>query len=296
MALLFLASILWAFSFGLIKRNLAGVDAGWLACIRLALSLAVFLPALRIRGLTGRALAVLVGLGAVQYGVMYVLYLSAFRYLAAHEVALFTVFTPVFVTVLNDAALRRFHRLFLWTSLLAVAGSAAIVCAPGRELGGALLGFALVQGSNLSFAAGQVGYRLAMARTPGVRDRDAFALLYLGGAAAAGAWMLLTGGAPPALTGPQWATVLYLGVVPSGLAFFLWNAGARRVTAGTLAAMNNAKVPLGVLAAVVWFGERPAWGRLALGSAAIIAAALLARRAALPASPGVAALPRDGKG
>ena len=49
--------------------------------------------------------------------------------------------------------------------------------------------------------------------------------------------------------------LVYLGVLASGLCFFLWNIGATRVSAGTLAVMNNAKVPLGVACSLLFFGE-----------------------------------------
>ena len=56
-------------------------------------------------------------------------------------------------------------------------------------------------------------------------------------------------------------TVLYLGLVPSGLAFNLWNLGATRVRAGILAVMNNLKIPLAVGVALL----PPLMGLLACG-------------------------------
>ena len=46
MFLLILVSLIWAFSFGLIKRFLGGVDSTFVTAIRLALALLVFLPLL----------------------------------------------------------------------------------------------------------------------------------------------------------------------------------------------------------------------------------------------------------
>ena len=66
-------SLLWAFSFGLIKGRLTGLDSSVVALLRLGLSLMVFLPWVRgWRGRWSRALELL-GIGAVQYGLMYVL-------------------------------------------------------------------------------------------------------------------------------------------------------------------------------------------------------------------------------
>ena len=47
MALLLIASFIWAFSFGLIKKYLGGLDAGFVAFVRLALSFLLFLPLLQ---------------------------------------------------------------------------------------------------------------------------------------------------------------------------------------------------------------------------------------------------------
>ena len=53
------------------------------------------------------------------------------------------------------------------------------------------------------------------------------------------------------LTARELGGIAYLGLVPSGLAFFLWNRGATQVSVGTLAVMNNLKVPLAVTVALM---------------------------------------------
>ena len=45
-------------------------------------------------------------------------------------------------------------------------------------------------------------------------------------------------------------------MLASGVGFFLWNVGATRVRSGTLAVMNNAKVPLAVVVSLAFFGEQ----------------------------------------
>lgn len=276
------ASLLWAFSFGLIKRYLPGLPPAWVACVRLGLSLVLFAPLLRPRAVRGRTAGALAAVGAVQHGVMYVFYLFSYRSLTGAEVALFTVLTPLYVTLLHDAGARRLNRLFLLASCLAVAGSAVIV-AGGRDTWGTLRGFLLVQAANVCFAAGQLGYRRVMRAAAGARDRDVFAWVYLGALLAALLTLPLTGVAAwPQATPRQWAVLVYLGVVPSGLAFFLWNAGARRVASGTLATMNNAKVPLGVLAALLVFGETPPLAPLLAGGAAVLLAVWVCERETRP--------------
>ena len=203
---------------------------------------------------------------------MYLLYIASFRWLRSSEVALFTIFTPLFVTLISDLLERRTSWMFLATASLTVLGTGICVWS-GLERAGLFRGFLLMQGANLCFALGQLLYR-RLAPATGKRDRDLMGLLYLGAAVVAVAV------AAPSV---QWDRVhdmslrqlgvlLYLGVVASGLGFFLFNAGARRTDIGTLAIFNNMKIPLAILASGLVFHEAVDWPRLALGGAVIACA------------------------
>src|SRR4051812_29977768 len=96
---LIFVSLLWAFSFGLIKGRLAGLDPVAVSVLRLAIAALVFLPFLRPRMLPRRDVITLAIIGAIQFGVMYMLYTAAFVHLKAHEVALATILTPVYVAL-----------------------------------------------------------------------------------------------------------------------------------------------------------------------------------------------------
>jgi drug/metabolite transporter (DMT)-like permease len=253
MVQLIIVSLIWAFSFGLIKRFLGGVDSTFVSAARLGLALLVFLPLLRWRGVTLRLSLSLAAIGAVQFGVMYLAYIESFRYLRAYEAALFTITTPILVTLIADALDRTLRLRALFAALLAVVGT-GFVALKSTELSVTLIGLALVQLSNAAFAVGQVLYRRLRARQPGLRDINVFALLYAGGFTLA-AVAMLSKDVSIALTTPQLFTLLYLGILASGIGFFLWNVGATRVSAGTLAVMNNAKVPLAVAVSLIFFGE-----------------------------------------
>lgn len=273
-------SLLWAFSFGLIKGRLGGLDSSFVAAARLGLALLVFAPFFRPRGLRGAMIGQLLTLGAVQFGVMYVAYNESFRHLQAHEVALLTLTTPLFVTLLADAVERRFRPTALAAALLAVAGTAVVVFS-GKELAPTLIGVAWLQVSNAAFAAGQVWYRRLRTTQPELRDRDVFALPYLGG-------FVLTGVLCATrvdfttlqVTSAQWLTLAYLGIAASGLGFFLWNVGVTRVGAATAAVMNNAKIPLAVACSLLFFGESADVPRLLASLALLGAAVWLAERPA----------------
>lgn len=250
---LVLVSLIWAFSFGLIKKYLVGVDSTFVTTARLGLALLVFAPYLRLKGIAPRTLLTLAAIGAVQFGLMYLAYIESFRYLRAYEAALFTITTPIFVTLLADALDKKFRLRALAAALVAVAGT-AIVMVKSTDLKLTLAGLALVQASNVAFAFGQVFYRRLRERRAELRDRDVFGLLY-GGAFVVALAVLLTRDVSIKLSPPQLWTLLYLGTLASGVGFFLWNVGATRVSAGTLAVMNNAKVPLAVAVSLLFFGE-----------------------------------------
>ncbi len=273
MILLLTTSMIWAFSFGLVKKYLGGLDASFVAFVRLALAALLFLPLLRPRRILPVLAMRLFLTGMVQFGLMYIFYIQSFRFLAAHQVALFTIFTPLFVTLADDLLEKRLRQLHLWTALLAVVGTFVIVYS-GKWEHGLFSGFLLVQASNICFALGQVFYRRLPPAGGPWRDRDGFAWVVLGGATAALFYMVLLAAPIKLQVLPgQLFVLLYLGLFASGVGFFMWNVGAGRVSAGTLAVFNNVKIPLAVLVSLLFFDEQADWLRL-LGGGAIIALAL----------------------
>ena len=271
MLLLLLVSVIWALSFGL-TAQVSDLGAPFVTVARTVLAALVFLPFLDVKGLSTRQALAFAGIGALQFGLMYLLYITSFRWLQPSEVALFTIFTPLFVTLVGDLFERRMSWVFLLTAGVAVVGTGICVWS-GLGRSGLVWGFLLMQGANLCFALGQVLYRRA-APASGKRDRELMGLLYLGAsvvavvlAAPTVQWDKVLG-----MTLRQGAVLLYLGVVASGLGFFLFNAGARRTDLGTLAIFNNMKIPLAILASGLIFHETVDWERLAIGGAVIACA------------------------
>jgi len=257
MLALLVASLIWAFSFGLIKTQLAGVPPQLIAFLRLGLSALLFAPVLRPGRIARQARVWLLVCGAVQYGAMYLAYLASFGYLKASEVALWTISTPIYMVLLADAIARTFRGRNFVAAVLSVAAAWLVLRGGGVS---DLFGVVLVQLSNLAFAAGQLWYRRIVPPTAPVRDHEIFALLFLGGTllTAIPLGMSVDGlGAIAAFTGTQAATILYLGLVPSGLGFFLWNVGVRRSREGTAAVFNNVKVPLAIAVSWVLFEPLP---------------------------------------
>ncbi|HEY0967176.1 MAG TPA: EamA family transporter [Opitutaceae bacterium] len=278
MSLLLIVSLVWAFSFGLIKGRLAGLDPAAVAVVRLAFAALVFVPLLRLRSLPGLAALRFAAIGVLQFGAMYVFYLRAFAHLQAHEVALFTIFTPLYIALLDAAFARRFRLLHLVAAGVSVLG-AALVMSGAEMRPGLAVGFVLVQASNVCFALGQLAYKRVRNAHAGLKDREIFGLLYLGAVIATGIFSLSTTdwmAFRPSLG--QWGVLAYLGVLASGLCFFWWNLGSLRVNNGTLAAFNNAKVPLGVACSLVFFGEHADLPRLVASLVLLLAAVMIAER------------------
>lgn len=274
MPLLIFVTILWAFSFSLIGVYLAGaMDSYFTVLTRLLLAALVFLPLLRFRPCPPRTALTLMAIGALQLGLMYLFYYQSFLLLNVPEVLLFTIFTPVYISLLYDLLEKRFSSWNLCIAALAVLGAAIIRW--GRPEGDYWLGFLVVQGANLCFALGQVAYKQFMQRQQPLPARQLFGWFYLGAAlVAALAWLWLGEPQYPQ-TALQWGILLWLGLVASGLGFFLWNKGATQVSAGTLAAMNNALIPAGLLVNLLIWNRDADLVRLALGGAVIAAAVII---------------------
>ncbi len=280
MIYLITASLIWCFSFGLIGRYLSELPSAWLAASRLMLAFIVFAPFIK-RIKPGIAVK-LFAIGAIQFGIMYLAYMHSYKFLKSHEVVLFTIFTPIYISLINDLQTKKFNPVNLTAALSAIAG-AGIILWKNENLSGSLTGFFFVQAANILFASGQMFYRALFSKNKeemnAHSDRDLMSWLYLGG------FIILL---PLALQDmmkempkPDWqqcSVLIYLGVVASGFAFFLWNKGVRRVSAGTLAVMNNLKIPTGVLVSLIVFGERANLPAL-LGGSVLIGVAIWAMAA-----------------
>ena len=272
MIYLLIVSFIWAFSFGLIKGNLTGLDSNFVAWIRMSVSLVVFVPFLRIKGIERKLAVKLIVLGMLQYGLMYITYIYSYQFLKAYQVAIFTIFTPLFVTLINDILEKRFHPLFLAVAILAITGTAIIVNKQIHQ-NDIRIGFFIIQVSNLCFASGQVWYKKIMSRYNDIKDANIFGLLYFGAfiitfiaALSTTEWSTLQ------VSTKQIFTLLYLGAIASGLCFFLWNYGAKKTDIGALAVFNNMKVPLAVTCSILFFNEKGSIPRLLIGGVIILAA------------------------
>lgn len=245
-------TLLWAFSFSLIGVYLAGqVDSWFSVLMRVALASLLFLPFLKIKHVPLAFIAKVAAIGGVQLGLMYGFYYKSFLLLSVPEVLLFTVLTPIYITLIYDLLKKRFSAWYLVTAIIAVFGAVVIKSTNISE--NFILGFFVVQGANLCFAIGQVAYkRLLENKTVDLPQHTIFGYFYLGALVVASlAFMLFGNMEKLPTTSTQWGILTYLGLIASGLGYFAWNKGACAVNAGALAIMNNMLVPAGLIVNIV---------------------------------------------
>ena len=272
MPYLILVTVLWAFSFSLIGQYLAGqVDSDFAVLVRVAIAAAVFIPFTRWRGLPWRLLSGFWLAGALQFGVTYLCLYRSFTVLTVPEVLLFTVLTPIYVTLLDDSLAKRFNPWALFAALFAVGGG-VIIRFKNIE-GDYLIGFLLLQLANLTFAAGQVLCRQLLARYPTEQPLHRFfGHFFLGALLLAVPSYLLFGDAGKLpQSAVQWGVLGWMGLFATALGMFWWVKGSTLVDAGTLAIMNELHVPAGLLVNLLIWNRNADLHKLAIGGAVIVA-------------------------
>ncbi|MCX8727387.1 MULTISPECIES: carboxylate/amino acid/amine transporter [unclassified Gilliamella] len=275
MLYLIIVTIVWSFSFSFIGIYLSGQVDTWFAVVmRVLLAFVTFIPFFRIKNILPKQMVSLMGVGACQLGIMYFFYYNSFQYISVPEVLLFTITTPIYVTIIYDLLQRHRLRLsYLLTAVIAVVGAAIIRY--DHISSQFIIGFLLIQGANIVFALGQVGYKRIMELYP-LPQHHAFAWVYLGAIIVASiGWLIFGNSSKLPTSSIQWWIIVWLGVVASGLCYFLWNYGATKVDSGTLAIMNNVVIPTGILVNVVIWHQSIDWGRFSLGSVVIVFALIL---------------------
>ena len=278
MGYLLIVTLIQAFSFSLIGEYLAGhVDSYFAVLVRVVLAGLVFIPLTRWRQVEPGFMRGMLLIGALQFGITYVCLYLSFRVLTVPEVLLFTILTPLHVTLIEDALNRRFNPWALVAALVAVSGAAVIRF--DSISGDFFKGFLLLQLANFTYAAGQVLYRHLVARYPTeLPHYRRFGFFYLGALAVVLPAFLAFGKADFLPDAPlQWGVLVFLGLVSTALGMYWWNKGACLVTGGTLAVMNNLHVPVGLLLNLLIWNQHEPLGRLLIGGLVIVVAVWISR-------------------
>jgi carboxylate/amino acid/amine transporter len=278
MGLLWLVTLIWAFSFSLIGEFLSGrVDPYLAVSSRMLLALVLFLPWL-LKSTSSKTQAMaLAAIGAVQLGLMYLFLYHSFLYLSVAEVLLFTILTPVYISILDYFwRYKKLHLRWLGPALLAILG--ALVIRYQNLSADFWWGLLLIQAANLCFAFGQVAYRRLDLGSTG-SQRYNFGWFFVGATIISlVATALFADWNKMPNTTLDYSILVWLGLVASGLGYWLWNAGARQVNANQLAVMNNVLIPAGLVVNFVFWQQQVNWLTLAAGSLLILLSLLWASR------------------
>jgi carboxylate/amino acid/amine transporter len=273
MRYLVFVTFLWAFSFSFIDVYLAGkVDGDFAVLTRVVIAGLIFLPMTRWNGIPMQLKAGTVLVGGLMIGITYLCLYRSFLYLSVPEVLLFTVTTPLYVSLIDDALNRKFSPVALFAAFISVLGAGYIRY--DNITDSYLTGFILIQVANLAFAAGQVGYANLVRRYPvDVPQRNFFGYFFLGGLVVAGPSFLIFGNPEMMPSTPlQWVILAWLGAGASGLGLYLWNKGGTLVDAGTLAIMNNVLIPAGIVVNLLIWNRDVDLFRLSIGMGVILLA------------------------
>jgi carboxylate/amino acid/amine transporter len=273
-------TFLWAFSFSFIDVYLAGkVDGDFAVLTRVVIAGLIFLPMTRWNGIPNQLKAGTVLVGGLMIGITYLCLYRSFLYLTVPEVLLFTVTTPLYVSLIDDALNRKFSPVALFAAFISVLGAGYIRY--DNITDSYLTGFILIQVANLAFAAGQVGYANLVKRYPiDIPQRNFFGYFFLGGLLVAGPSYLIFGNPDMMPTNSvQWVILAWLGAGASGLGLFLWNKGGTMVDAGTLAIMNNMLIPAGIVVNLLIWNRDVDLFRLIVGMGVILLALCINSRA-----------------
>ena len=251
---LWLITFIWAFSYSIIGAYIAPhLDAYMAVLIRSIIGFLIFLPF--IKKMHSNLKISLLSIGALQFGITYVLLYKSYNYLSTQEVLLFTITTPLFVTLIEDFFIRKINIMALLTAILAVAG--AFIMRFNTITGDYLWGFMLLQLANFCFALGQVSYRNVSKSYPHVAHH-AFVYFFLGACIinilAYYLWgntsrvPEILGGIGKNLSSNTWLAIGFVSIIATGLGQYLWCVGAKKVkNAASLAIMNNAVIPIGLI-------------------------------------------------
>lgn len=275
---LVITTLIWAFSFSLIGHFIVGKMDIYIAIfIRFILAALTLLPSFDLSLLKKPVALKVLLIGAIQIGLMYIFYFKSFQYLSVAEVALFTILTPMYVTLSGDFFKRKFSPKSFLAVIISIIGAAIIKWGKIDEV--FIQGLICIQLSSLCFSSGQVLYKAHVGK--GVKSfshRSIFCLFYIGALIPIVPLMLLKSDFTALPSTPtQYIVLLWLGIVASGVGYYLWNSGAKKVSYGTLAVMNNAVIPCAILVNVIFWEAKIQWPSFLVGGLFLCVAVYLTR-------------------
>jgi len=261
---LIIATICFSISFGLIKAQLATLPSEFVVFCRLIIACLIFIPFIKTGNLKRQILAFFIGI--IQFGIMFLCFIKAFKYLQGNEIAILTTTTPVFVGIWASIFGEKFKPIYILCILMSVIGAGIIVW-QNMSFNLIVKGILLMETSNCTFALGQILWKKYINDTS---TKYMFSA-YLGASLFALPISFFNVNISTlSITIPQILSILYLAIIPTGIGFWLWNKGSISVKSSTLAVMNNLKIPLAVLFSLIIFQEKINIINFSIGSTIIL--------------------------
>ena len=250
-----IVSILWSFSFGIIKFGLTGVDSIFISFFRSLIAF-IFFSSLTLYNIKKFSFDTkLIIIGAIQFGLMYVFYIQSYQYLPAYLIATFTITTPIFVGLFSQALMKdSFSKNGILSVILVLIGSLMMRFNLANPLD-YWFGFILIQCANMFFASGQIMFKKWHTENS---DKDIvhnFSQMFFGATIVTSLFYFQTMDVKNILSTTNLLSLIFLGICSTGIGFLLWNIGATKVSNTRLAIMNNVVIPLAVLNSFFIFGE-----------------------------------------
>jgi len=256
MSYLIIVSILWSFSFGIIKYGLEGVESSYISFIRSLIAF-LFFSSISIYNIKRFSFDLkLVFIGAIQFGLMYVFYIQSYAYLPAYLIATFTITTPIFIGIASRFILKeRISKNGIYAIILVLIGSFLMrmnIVNPFNYW----IGFLLIQFANFFFASGQILFKQWNIKNDSKDIVHNFSQLFLGATLITSIFYFIGINNSYELTSVNLLTLIFLGLISTGLGFLFWNIGSLKVSNEKLAVINNLIIPIAILNSYFIFGEQ----------------------------------------
>jgi drug/metabolite transporter (DMT)-like permease len=252
---LILVSILWSFSFGIIKYGLSGIDSSFISLMRNLIAF-LFFASLTLYNFKKFIFDIkLILIGAIQFGLMYVLYIQSYQYLPAYLIVTFTITTPIFIGIFSQLLQNKSFSLSgIFSILLVILGSLMMRFNIVNPLD-YWLGFFLIQCANICFAIGQIMFKKWYSKNTSVDIIYNFSQMFFGAVLITSMFSIINSTNIGLLNTYNLFALLFLGLFSTGFGFLTWNLGSIQVSNERLALMNNAVIPIAIFNSYLIFGE-----------------------------------------
>ena len=179
MKLLIATTLIWSFSFSIIGNVISSAVDSWsLAFYRSLLGFIFFLPWIK-KSKISKYQFKLMPIGALQIGLMYIFYLSAFNFTTVPRVLLFTTTTPLYIAITDSFVTKKFRSSIYLLAFFSTLG-AILIRSTYFDLND-LVGFFFIQCANICFAFGQILYKnLKMKNNVYTNIHSDFAFFFFG--------------------------------------------------------------------------------------------------------------------